>query len=88
MSKVVVMDHPLIEQKIGIIRRKETGTKDFRQNISEIAMLIGYEATKDLKLEEKGVHVTTSGEQQLFHIGAYGQEEADETEAEAADETK
>ena len=43
---------------------------------------------KDLKLEEKGVHVTTSGEQQLFHIGAYGQEEADETEAEAADETK
>ena len=41
MSKVVVMDHPLIEQKIGIIRRKETGTKDFRQNISEIAMLIG-----------------------------------------------
>ena len=46
------MDHPLIEQKIGIIRRKETGTKDFRQNISEIAMLIGYEATKDLKLEE------------------------------------
>ena len=52
MSKVVVMDHPLIEQKIGIIRRKETGTKDFRQNIGEIAMLIGYEATKDLKLEE------------------------------------
>ena len=80
MSKVVVMDHPLIEQKIGIIRRKETGTKDFRQNISEIAMLIGYEATKDLKLEEKGVHVTTSGEQQLFHIGEYGQEETDETE--------
>ena len=41
---------------------------------------------KDLKLGEKGVHVTTSGEQQLFHIGAYGQEETDETEA--ADETK
>jgi len=48
MSKVVVMDHPLIEQKIGIIRRKETGTKDFRQNISEIAMLIGIiQALKD-----------------------------------------
>ena len=43
---------------------------------------------KDLKLGEKGVHVTTSGEQQLFHIGAYGQEETDETETEAADETK
>ena len=49
-------------------------------------MLIGYEATKDLKLEEKGVHVTTSGEQQLFHIGEYGQEETDETEE--TEETK
>ena len=45
MSKVVVMDHPLIQHKIGIIRKKETGTKDFRQNISEIAMLMCYEAT-------------------------------------------
>ena len=35
MSKVVVMDHPLIQHKIGIIRKKETGTKDFRQNISD-----------------------------------------------------
>ena len=41
---------------------------------------------KDLKLEEKGVHVTTSGEQQLFHIGEYGQEETDETEE--TEETK
>lgn len=40
MAKVVVMDHPLIQHKIGYIRRKETGTKDFRQTISEIAMLI------------------------------------------------
>ena len=55
MSKVVVMDHPLIEQKIGIIRRKETGTKDFRQNISEIAMLIGNEATKDQKQEAEEI---------------------------------
>ena len=50
MAKVMVMDHPLIQHKIGIIRRKETGTKDFRQTISEIAMLICYEATRDLKL--------------------------------------
>ena len=50
MSKVVVMDHPLIQHKIGFIRRVETGTKDFRQTISEIAMLICYEATRDLKL--------------------------------------
>ena len=40
MAKVVVMDHPLIQHKIGYIRRKQTGTKDFRQTISEIAMLI------------------------------------------------
>ncbi len=52
MAKVVVMDHPLIQHKIGLIRRVETGTKDFRQTISEIAMLICYEATRDLKLSD------------------------------------
>jgi len=50
MAKIVVMDHPLIRHKIGFIRRTDTGTKDFRQTISEIAMLICYEATRDLKL--------------------------------------
>ncbi len=57
MAKVVIMDHPLIQHKIGFIRRKETGTKDFRQTISEIAMLICYEATRDLKLGD--VEITT-----------------------------
>lgn len=52
MTKVVVMDHPLIQHKIGLIRRVETGTKDFRQTISEIAMLICYEATRELKLTD------------------------------------
>ena len=52
MSKVVVMDHPLIQHKIGYIRRKDTGTKDFRQTISEIAQLICYEATRDLELSD------------------------------------
>ncbi len=50
MSKVFIMDHPLIQHKIGIIRRKETGSKEFRELISEIAMLMCYEATRDLKL--------------------------------------
>lgn len=50
MSKVVIMDHPLIQHKIGYIRRSDTGTKDFRQTISEIAMLICYEATRELEL--------------------------------------
>lgn len=52
MGKVLIMDHPLIQHKIGYIRREETGTKDFRQTISEIAMLICYEATRDLKLDD------------------------------------
>ena len=52
MAKLVIMDHPLIQHKIGYIRRLDTGTKDFRQTISEIAMLICYEATRDLELEE------------------------------------
>ena len=51
MAKLVIMDHPLIQHKIGYIRRLDTGTKDFRQTISEIAMLICYEATRDLELE-------------------------------------
>ena len=52
MAQVHVLDHPLIQHKIGYIRRKETGTKDFRQTISEIAMLICYEATRDLQLSD------------------------------------
>lgn len=52
MAKVVIMDHPLIQHKIGFIRRTDTGTKDFRQTISEIAMLICYEATRGLALTD------------------------------------
>ena len=52
MSKVVIMDHPLIQLKIGYIRRNDTGTKDFRQTVSEIAMLICYEATRELQLRD------------------------------------
>lgn len=51
MSKVHVMDHPLISHKISLIRREDLGSKDFREMISEIAMLICYEATRDLKLQ-------------------------------------
>ena len=52
MSKVYVMDHPLIQHKVGIIRREEVGSKDFRQMISEIAMLMCYESTRNLKLQD------------------------------------
>ena len=52
MAKIVIMDHPLIQHKIGYIRRTDTGTKDFRQTIGEIAMLICYEATRELQLAD------------------------------------
>ena len=52
MGKVFIMDHPLIQHKIGIIRNIETGTKQFRELISEIATLECFEATRDLELED------------------------------------
>ncbi len=52
MGKILIMDHPLIQHKLSIIRSTETGSKDFRALISEIANLICYEATRDLPLEE------------------------------------
>ncbi len=61
MSRVIIMNHPLIQHKIGYIRRKETGTKDFRQTISEIAMLICYEATRHLQLADVEVETPICG---------------------------
>ena len=52
MSKVTVMNHPLIQHKIGIMRMKNTSTKEFRDLVSEVAMLICYEATRELPLED------------------------------------
>ena len=52
MAKVLVMEHPLIQHKIGIIRRKETSSKEFRELVSEVAMFMAYEATRDLKLTD------------------------------------
>ena len=52
MSKLFVMDHPLIKHKITMLRSKETPVKDFRELAYEISLLMGYEATKDLTLEE------------------------------------
>ena len=52
MAKVHAMDHPLIAHKISYIRSEEVGTKEFREMIGEIAQLMCYEATRDLKLED------------------------------------
>ncbi|MBQ3126514.1 MAG: uracil phosphoribosyltransferase [Clostridia bacterium] len=52
MSQLHVIDHPLITHKLSIMRNKETGSKDFRELLNEIAMLMGYELTRDLPLED------------------------------------
>ncbi len=52
MSEVHIMDHPLIQHKISYIRREEVGTKEFREVVGEIASLMCYEATRDLKLQD------------------------------------
>ena len=48
MGKVVIFDHPLIQHKLSIMRSKDTGTKEFRELLNEIAMLMVYEVTRDL----------------------------------------
>ncbi|MEJ8553977.1 uracil phosphoribosyltransferase [Tepidibacter sp. Z1-5] len=62
MSKVVMMNHPLIQHKLTLIRDKNTGSKDFRQLVKEVSMLMGYEVTRDLALEEVEIEtpVTTT----------------------------
>ena len=52
MKNVFIMDHPLIQHKISLLRKKETGTNEFRKLVEEIAVLIGFEAFRDLPLEE------------------------------------
>ncbi|MBR2782428.1 MAG: uracil phosphoribosyltransferase [Oscillospiraceae bacterium] len=52
MGSVHVLDHPLLQHKLSILRNKDTGVKEFREIVSEIAMLMCYEATRDLPTEE------------------------------------
>ena len=52
MGALHVIDHPLIQHKLTIMRKKETGSKDFRQMLSETTVLMGYELTRDLSLDD------------------------------------
>ena len=52
MSSLHIIDHPLITHKLSIMRETGTGSKDFRQLLDEISMLMGYEITRDLPLED------------------------------------
>lgn len=52
MSKVFVMDHPLLQHKLTLIRDKNTGTKEFKELVKEVSMLMAYEVTRGLQLED------------------------------------
>ncbi len=52
MSKVFEMNHPLIQHKLSLIRDKNTGSKEFRELVKEVSMLLAYEVTRDLSLED------------------------------------
>lgn len=60
MSKLYVFDHPLIQHKLTYIRDKETGTKEFRELVDEVATLMAYEITRDLSLEEVTIETPVS----------------------------
>ncbi len=61
MSKLHILEHPLIKHKISMLRNEETGFKEFREIVEEIATLLCYEATRDVELTKKNV-VTPNGE--------------------------
>ena len=76
MSTVHVMDHPLVAHKLTIMRDKNTSVKDFRELVSEIGMLLTYEATRDLPLTTKEIETPIckaeeliSGEKRAFVLG-------------------
>ena len=55
MGKLTVIDHPLIQHKLSLLRDENTGTKDFRALVQELAILLAYEATRDLPLQDATV---------------------------------
>lgn len=60
MSNLHIISHPLVQHKISLLRDKNTGTKEFRELVSEIAMFICYEATRDLPLKEIEIETPVS----------------------------
>ena len=52
MSQLHIVNHPMIQHKLSIMRQKETGSKDFRELLKEISLLMGYELTRDLPLTD------------------------------------
>lgn len=51
MSQLHIINHPMVQHKLSTMRNKETGSKDFRQLLKEISLLMGYEVTRDIPLD-------------------------------------
>jgi len=64
-----VVDHPLIKYKVSLLRDKNTGPKEFRELVQELAMFLTYEATKNLELTEQVVETRWLRQRGLFCVG-------------------
>ena len=69
MRDVTVVDHPLVRHKLSLMRQRDTGTQQFRQLLREIALLLGYEVTRDLATETRGIETPLAAMQAPFLAG-------------------
>ena len=69
MDNVTIVDHPLVQHKLSLMRQKETDTARFRQLLRETALLLGYEVTRDLALENRRIETPLSEMQAPFLTG-------------------
>ena len=69
MKHVTVVDHPLVRHKLSLLRRKETDTARFRLLLREIALLLGYEVTRDLETEDRTIETPLAPMQAPFLAG-------------------
>ena len=69
MDKVTVVDHPLVQHKLSLMRRKETETAQFRQLLRETSLLLGYEVTRDLEIDTRRIETPLEEMQAPFLTG-------------------
>lgn len=69
MRDVTVVDHPLVQHKLSLMRRQDTDTQQFRLLLREIALLLGYEVTRDLATETRGIETPLAPMQAPFLAG-------------------
>lgn len=69
MENVTVIDHPLVQHKLSLLRKKETGTSTFRMLLREVSLLLGYEVTRDLETESRTIETPLAEMQAPFLAG-------------------